>query len=339
MPRSIFVRTGTSISVFISVLYVLCNALGIYGGSSLFTMLEKPRALSIMKLSRRRQDHAILSSRPSAVLIRGGSLKDNSSFDEEEEEYDNSDAFDLDEADFDMADDEFQEESSLDRALDMWQKTPPLTKSFLAASFATTAYGYFMNKNTFPSFLLLEWKPTLFKFQFWRPFTAFLNFGPFNIGYVLTVHFVWTYMATLERLSHDKPYDFWVMIAFACTSMIMGYSLLGISPRFLGHNVSTFLVYVWARYHEGMEVNLMELFNTRAELLPWFFVAQTALLEGEVPILDLLGILFGHIYYHCKSTNILKTPQILIDWYESDTLYSTMIRNNYRKISSDFEMQ
>ena len=58
--------------------------------------------------------------------------------------------------------------------------------------------------------------------------------------------------------------------------MVAGYSMMGLSPRFLGHNLSTFLVYVWSRYHEGLEVNMFELFNTRAELLPWFFLAQVS---------------------------------------------------------------
>ena len=61
---------------------------------------------------------------------------------------------------------------------------------------------------------------------------------------------------------------------FGAECMVAGYSMMGLSPRFLGHNLSTFLVYVWSRYHEGLEVNMFELFNTRAELLPWFFLAQ-----------------------------------------------------------------
>ena len=81
-------------------------------------------------------------------------------------------------------------------------------------------------------------------------------------------------MSTLERLNHNTPYDFWLMMLFGSVMMVAGYSMLGLSPRFLGHNLSTFLVYVWSRYHEGLEVNMFELFNTRAELLPWFFLAQ-----------------------------------------------------------------
>ena len=110
------------------------------------------------------------------------------------------------------------------------------------------------------------------------------------------------------------------MIFFGMLSMVGGYPILKLSPRFLGHNLSTFLVYIWSRYHEGLEVNMFELFNTRAELLPWFFLAQTFLLEGELPLLDFLGIVFGHIYYHCKSIGLLRAPQPVVTWYKTSDL-------------------
>jgi Derlin-2/3 len=290
------------------------------------------------------------SSLRQLLTSRGGSLaQDDSDYDISEDEDSSSDAFagttasfSSDEFDLDGNDDDdaaFSEESSLERALELWKKTPPFTKTYLTLCAAATGWGYFMNKNQFPDYLTLKWKPTLYKLQLWRPATAFLNLGSFNIGFLMTAHFVWTYMAILERMSHDAPYDFWVMFLFGGASMVLGYGMMGISPLYLGHNVSTFLVYVWSRYHEGLEVNMMELFNTRAELLPWFFLAQTALLEGEFPVLDLLGILFGHIYYHFKSTNVLKTPKAVIDWYHSDSPLSTYIRNQYKTISSDYEMQ
>jgi len=62
------------------------------------------------------------------------------------------------------------------------------------------------------------------------------------------------------------------------------------------------------------------------------------LLEGEVPILDFLGIVFGHIYHHYKTTNVLRTPNFVIQWYNGDSQYARMLREKYKTISSDFEM-
>lgn len=268
--------------------------------------------------------------------IRGGAFDD----DTDDDDFDDSDIDFDDDAmfDFDAAEDDFGDDNTLTQIIDAYHKTPPLTKAYLTASFGAALLGYVSNKNDFPSILQLDWKPILTKLQIWRPLTAFLNFGPLGLGYLMTAHFVWTYMSTLERLNHSHPYDFWLMMLFGSVMMVGGYTMLGLSPRFLGHNLSTFLVYVWSRYHEGLEVNMFELFNTRAELLPWFFLGQTFLLEGEVPILDFLGIVFGHIYHHYKTTNVLRTPRFVIQWYNGDNKYAKILREKYKTISSDFEM-
>lgn len=274
------------------------------------------------------------------TLLRGGAFDSDS---ESEDEYDDADEsdFDFDDDDglfdFDAAEDDFGDESTLAQIADAFRKTPPLTKAYLVAATGAALWGKCAHKNDFPTMLQLEWAPTL-RGQLWRPFTAFLNFGPLGLGYLMTLQFVWTYMSTLERLNHDAPYDFWLMILFGAGSMVAGYAAMGLSPRFLGHNLSTFLVYVWSRYHEGLEVNMFELFNTRAELLPWFFLAQTYLLEGEVPILDFLGIVFGHIYHHYKTNDVLRTPTFVIQWYNGHNKYARMLREKYKTISSDFEM-
>jgi len=277
--------------------------------------------------------------------IRGGaSILDDDDYDDEDcDESDFDDDMMFDDMDDMMMeeDDAFGEDSTVTQLIESWQKTPPFTKAYLSASIGATLLGYLTQKNhEFPPYFSLEWKKVLTQFHVWRPLTAFLNFGTLGIGYILTLNFVWTYMSTLERLNHDHPYDFWYMILFGCMSMVTGYAFLGLSPRFLGHNLSTFLVYVWSRYHEGLEVNMFELFNTRAEMLPWFFLAQTFLLEGELPILDLLGIFFGHVYYHLKHCKMLITPRAIVNWYHNNQgPLSTAIRMKYREISSDYEMQ
>jgi hypothetical protein len=55
----------------------------------------------------------------------------------------------------------------------------------------------------------------------------------------MTAQFVWVYMSTLERLNHNKPYDFWIMILIGQLCMVIGYPVMKLSPKFLGHNLST----------------------------------------------------------------------------------------------------
>ena len=151
-----------------------------------------------------------------------------------------------------------------------------------------------------------------------RPLTAFLFYGPFGLSYLLTIHFVWTYMGTLEKLSHTEPWEFLVMMAFGAGSLLLGVGLGGMKTHFLGHNLSCFLVYIWARTYEGQEVSVMEFFNIKAELLPWFFAAQTYLLEHEFPLHDLLGIAIGHLYTVARQRKILGAPKPLQDLFTSN---------------------
>lgn len=306
----------------------------------LFSLPSVPTGLYVVKGITRPTCHA----RQILALVPRGGAKDDTDTDDEEVESEELEDEEVDDEDMTfvfedgMAESDFAEESTVDRLVTAWKKTPPLTKGYLSASAAATIYGYLFSKNQFPKVLMLDWKKVLTRLQIWRPFTSFLNFGPLGLGYIMTAQFVWVYMSTLERLNHDRPYDFWIMILFGQVSMVIGYPILKMSPRFLGHNLSTFLVYIWSRYHEGIEVNLFELFNTRAELLPWFFLAQTFLLEGEPPMLDFLGIVFGHIYHHCKTAGILRAPESLTKWYE-ESESAERIRELYKPISSDFDVQ
>ena len=228
-------------------------------------------------ISTKRQLHSIQSH---VTQIRGGGFDDFTDDEEYDDDFSDTD-FDFDDEDgmfdFDAAEDDFGDDSTISSLIDAYHTTPPLTKAYLTASFGAALLGYVTSKNhDFPEIFQLEWKPVMTRGQIWRPLTAFLNFGPLGLGYLMTAHFVWTYMSTLERLNHSAPYDFWLMMFTGAASMVIGYSVMGLSPRFLGHNLSTFLVYVWSRYHEGLEVNMFELFNTRAEMLPWFFLAQVS---------------------------------------------------------------
>ena len=75
------------------------------------------------------------------------------------------------------------------------------------------------------------------------------------MNYLLTIHFVWTYMSQLEKLNFKAPEDFFVLIVFGAVTLLPLYSALGLSTKFLGHNLSTYLVYIWARLFEGTTVS------------------------------------------------------------------------------------
>jgi len=295
--------------------------------------------ISDNKLSfiRRSTSRALLNTRGGAddSEYEENSSEEEDFYDEEEESEDDEDLFGDFDLDGDNVDD-FKEDNTVDRIIEEYHRTPPITKAYLTASFAATALGYFLTNNEFPPLLSLDWNKVFKGGQIWRPFTAFLNLGSFGlIGYPMTVHFVHQYMSFLERLAHNKPYDFWIMILFGMTSMLVGYPIMKMSPRFLGHNLSTFLVYIWSRMFEGIDVGVFDFIHIKAELLPWFLLAQTFLLEGEPPTLDFLGIVFGHVYYHFRKVGMLSAPDWLITWY-NESPNAQVLRKKYKTISSDF---
>lgn len=216
--------------------------------------------------------------------------------------------------------------------LDLWSKTPPISQIYLLSSIVLTVAAFVLNKNKWPDFLLFDWKSIIFGLQFWRIFTSFLFFGPLDLFYPLTLQFVWQHMSQLEKLNYSKPEEFLLMLLFGAATLISIYSFLGIPTKFLGHNLATYLVYIWSRVFEGVDVNFMDLINLKAEMIPWFFCAQTYLLEKEVPLADLIGIVVGHLFHYLKEKKRLRAPEAIKKLFQSDEM-----KQKYAKFKDDFE--
>lgn len=215
---------------------------------------------------------------------------------------------------------------------DLWKKTPPLTQIYISSSILFTTLSFMFNKNKWPDFLSFEWKPILTRFEFWRLYTGFLFFGALDLFYPLTLQFVWQHMSQLEKLSYKHPEEFFVSLLFGGGMLIALYSIFGISMKFLGHNLATYLVYIWSRVFEGADVNFMDILTLKAEMLPWFFCAQTFLLEQEFPFADLLGILVGHVYHYLKQKNVLKVPDVIKNYFDTPE-----VKALYAKFKDEFE--
>ena len=87
---------------------------------------------------------------------------------------------------------------------------------------------------------------------------------------------------------------------------------------FLGSALTIMLVYVWSRRNPYVRMNFFGLLNFQAPYLPWVLFAFSLLLGNSV-IVDLMGIIVGHIYYFLEDIfprehggfKILKTPRFL----------------------------
>ena len=188
------------------------------------------------------------------LRIAGGSTDEEELVDDGKEDGEDIEDSDLISEDLDNPDDASVPSPLMQSLQDLYIKTPPMTRIYVSSTLLATLACFIFNKNVWPDALYLEWDKVFLKLQLWRPFTAFLYFGPFGLNYLLTLQFVWTYMSQLERLQHRAPEEYLVMCVFGCAALALLYAALGLSNRFLGHNLSTFLVYIWARLFEGTEV-------------------------------------------------------------------------------------
>jgi hypothetical protein len=212
-------------------------------------------------------------------------------------------------------------------------RTPPVTLTYLFISLAVTVLAFFFNSNQWPSSLSFNWNSILLKGQVWRLISGFFFLGPLDIFYPLTLQFIWQNMSQLEKLSYKEPEEFVILLLFGCFSLVLVYSLIGLPMTFLGHNLGAYLLYIWSKLFEGMDVNFMDIFVLKSEFLPYFFCLQSLLLEQQIPYGDIIGILIGYLYSVLRKRNLLKSPSFLSSFIRRNLF----LRTQYEKFKDDFE--
>lgn len=218
--------------------------------------------------------------------------------------------------------------------VETWKNTPPVTKTFLSLSLLCTVLSNIFNNNNFPKLLQMNFKSMIERFQIWRPLTAFLFLGPLGLGYILTLQFLWMYMGQIEKLYYDSPEKFISMLFFGMANLLVGFGILNIPTESLGHNLSTYFVYIWSRLFEGVEVNLMNVVTVQAEVLPWIFCLQSIILERTFPLADLLGISIGHLYLYAEKED-WRVISIMSSYIQG--LLKPGFRSMYKKFEFDFD--
>eukprot|EP00920_Eleutheroschizon_duboscqi_P029931 GHVT01072623.1.p1 GENE.GHVT01072623.1~~GHVT01072623.1.p1 ORF type:complete len:450 (+),score=111.65 GHVT01072623.1:242-1591(+) len=188
---------------------------------------------------------------------------------------------------------------------------PPLTRLYISAALAMAIASYFFNHNVFPHSLRLNWSAVCLQGQAWRLFSSFLYLGPLSVSYFLTLHFLATYMSSLERMHCLDPGKFVMLLLFGMAGVALTSAALGTSSDSLGHALSSYLVYLWSRANEGLDVTLLELVTAKAELLPWAFVLQAALFDRQIPLTDLGAIAVGALAHSLHKHRNFRLPGVL----------------------------
>ena len=132
-------------------------------------------------------------------------------------------------------------------------------------------------------------------FQYWRLLTTFLYFGPINIDLLFHVYFLQRYARLLEESSGRSPAYFSWLLVYATTCLLLLSPF--VSMPFLGHPLSSTLVYIWSRRNPDTLMSFLGLLVFRAPYLPWVLMGISFVLHGTVPRDEFMGVVIGHVWY------------------------------------------
>jgi Derlin-2/3 len=202
-----------------------------------------------------------------------------------------------------------------------FKQIPVVTRTYVSLAFLVTAACALDLMS--PLNLYLNFKLVHEKMEVWRLLTNFLFFGNFGLDFLFHMFFLVRYCRYLEEGSfRNKTADFLYMVLFGATLMLMAAPFINIP--FLGYSLSFMMVYVWGYRNENQQMSFLGLFNFTAPYLPWVLLGFSVLL-GSSPVVDLLGIAVGHVYYFFADVyplvtdrHLLKTPTILKYIFQED---------------------
>lgn len=218
---------------------------------------------------------------------------------------------------------------------DWYKEIPVVTRTYLTLSFVTT--GACALDLISPYSLYFNLKLVFFKFQVWRLFTNFFFFGSFGLDFLFHMFFLVKYSRLLEESNEFRGLTsaFFYMLLFG--AIIMSCLAPFINIHFLGSSLTFMMVYVWGRRNDQVRMSFLALFQFTAPYLPWVLLAFSVLL-GNSPVVDLMGIGVGHIYYFLQDVfprmpasrgrRPLETPHVLKMIF-GETATGAQIRGNF----------
>ncbi|KAF2965763.1 hypothetical protein GQX73_g7793 [Xylaria multiplex] len=133
------------------------------------------------------------------------------------------------------------------------------------------------------------------KGEYWRLLTTFLYFGPFSLDLLFHVYFLQRYARLLEESSGRSPAHFSWLLVYSMAFLILLSPL--VSMPFLGHPLSSTLVYIWSRRNPDTRLSFLGLLVFTAPYLPWVLMGFSLVMHGTVPKDEIMGVVIGHIWY------------------------------------------
>jgi len=203
-----------------------------------------------------------------------------------------------------------------------WFKNlPVVTKYYFVAAVATTTLISLGLVN--PIYLYLDFDLVFRKFQIWRLITCFMFFGKFSLPFLFQIYILVKYFQMLEDgyfVGSRGTADLIILMVFGWSVMlVIAYLLEGLV--FLGPALVFMVLYIWSRKDPYRDVIFWG-FRFQAWHFP-FVLLLFGVLIGSSPVLDIVGIVVGHMYHFLVdivpneyNRRFLSTPQFLYNYFE-----------------------
>jgi len=209
---------------------------------------------------------------------------------------------------------------------EQWFKTMPIiTKTWFVTSLVATALISFQFMS--PWWLYLDLDLVFRKFQLWRLVTCFIFFGKFSLNFVFAMFLMVRYTRMLEEtkfIGNRGTAEMIFMMIFGASVMIFISWLWGGLP-FLSSALVFMLLYYWSRTDPYRPVVFWG-FTFQAWQFPFVMVVVSVLI-GASPLLDLIGIVVGHLYHYLMDIvpkiygrTLLKCPEFMYGFFDQQNV-------------------
>jgi len=200
-----------------------------------------------------------------------------------------------------------------------WSGVHIVTKYLFASTFALGICTDLLHVFS-PSYLLLSIPPIYRSFEIWRIVTPFIYTGGLGFSFLLHLMFLYRYSQSLESIVFaGRTCDYLYMLLV--TSALLFVTGVFMNFVILSTGLLMVVIYVWARKNPDTVVSFMFGIQFKAIYLAWVMVCFRMLLGGSI-IMEITGILIGHIYIYFKDIypltggrRFLETPQFMINLF------------------------
>lgn len=204
-----------------------------------------------------------------------------------------------------------------------WYRSIPVVTRVYATACVLTTLAVHVDL-VVPFDLYLNFSLVLSQFELWRLLTTFLFYDYIGLNFIFQMVFMLRHSKLLEESHYrGKTADFvyFYILGAVCLLLLdflFYYTGVFTTIVFLAPSFSFMILYVWSKHNVGVQMSFLGLFTFTAPYLPWVILSITYLFYQHGLIVDVIGVIVGHIYYYLHDVypeisgrNLLKTPHIL----------------------------